>query len=659
MLGFSICAVILPWITNPVAGWRDGPEFIVSAWVLGISHPAGFPIYNALLWMSEQIPLANIAVRNHSMSAWLTLMASVCLYAAGMAFLRLLSPPVRGMSPLLAVICLVWLLLPAEIENAVQAEVYALHALFTFLISLLLFQFLRVKDTRLYVSAAFLAGLGAGNHMTLGALLFALMIAVGIRQQWSSAIRLAIAGILAGLAGLAVYAMLPVRAFINPVYNWGDPRNLTRFWHHVSDKKDASTHFSTLEGGSDKLDAWMQHLLVFSDWLSLIGLLLLVSGWLWLLWRHTRLASLCLLWCLFLLSFFIGWESGTVLTGMIGIMLLGILPIFLLLIKQWQRVGIMLSSILALCILVSSWQAGMKFFADRAMYLPRESVAKQFIALPYRATVLSSLDWFHLTNLQYLEGLRPDVTVIGLGEVLSPQYFKPLRATDIPLLQAPSIPIITEGAPSAEATKVYLTSLIGNNINNTTFFIDVKEDYNATFKDYMTKAFGFWGQHSIQRGKLDCQQIDLMLHQALREHTLEEYPASLRDKESARYLMPTIGGWLQLLTNPKFVCVDTAQYLVRWWILNMPINESPDAFYHDMAIVFLAKGYDNGAGIMFQNAYEVGKQIGVGHNFAVWLEQHDRQAEALVLYKKLFLEAGHLEDLQAMRRILQQGISLP
>ncbi|RMD62041.1 DUF2723 domain-containing protein, partial [Candidatus Parcubacteria bacterium] len=222
LLLWMFAAAILPWLLQPAAAWRDGPEFVVAAWGLGIAHPAGYPLYQSIVWLFEQFPLGDIVLRNHAFSAMFTLAAMVLLYEMAIAFVRLLAGEynMRGIRHVAGWVSLCWLVMPAQMENAVQSEAYSLFAAFTFLVAKLLFDFLRTRKLRYYVLASFLAGVGCGNHVMLGAMLFPLMLVLGVETHFRTAIRTAVAGAAAGLWGLMVYLYLPVRSRREPSFDW-------------------------------------------------------------------------------------------------------------------------------------------------------------------------------------------------------------------------------------------------------------------------------------------------------------------------------------------------------------------------------------------------------------------------------------------------------
>ena len=114
-------------------------------------------------------------------------------------------------------------------------------------------------------------------------------------------------------------------------------------------------------------------------------------------------------------------------------LLLGLVPVLVAMLSWWRKAklpAIRLASLGSVVLLLgvmflNLYQSGIAFLARRADYLPTEAVEREFLSVPYRASILASSYVFHLRTLADINGMRPDVSLIGLGDVISPQYFKP------------------------------------------------------------------------------------------------------------------------------------------------------------------------------------------------------------------------------------------
>lgn len=652
-LPWLAAAAVLPWLIQAAPAWRDGPEFVASAWGLGIAHPAGYPLYQSLVWAAEQLPLGDVAMRNHAFSALFTLMASVLLYKMALAFLRLFAQQDAAMHhPLAAWVTLCWLVMPSQIENAIQSEAYSLFACFTFLVMRLLFDFFHTGENRRYTLAVFLAGVGCGNHVMLGALLFPFLFALGKKERVLDAARLAFGGLAAGLAGLMVYAYLPVRSMREPSFDWGNPETLMRFWIQVSDQKNASAHWGTALSNSDAIFA---HLEVLLDWFGTLGLVLLLFGWIWLFLRRPRLAWLAGSSMLFLFAFFLGWTSNTVLTGALGLLLLGgCIPLLILLgMQRGRRLAKGLALALAGAMFLHLYGAGVRFLAVRSDYLPSELVRTSLLSLPYRATVLAGPAWFHLVALQDIEGLRPDVTVVGLGDIISPQFFRPLRPWHVPLLRFPSIQPPDTGELSDREKAIFFKELLFRNADRSRFYLDMDEDYVHVFFNYIqAQDAQWWAMLATHPVRNDCRRLGENLKQAL-GRMLQE-PQAISDPQFGLFLQYGYFSWFKVAMERQPRCLSVAKALLHWWKVweQDKASTRPGALENDMGTVLARMGHLRGARVLFQLAEGLGSAEGA-YNLGVMLERMGEHEKAMQQFRKTFIQYGDRKAFQRYRELLQ------
>src|SRR6266498_5363839 len=66
---FVLASSLYIWGLAPTIYWRDSPEFITAVHLLGISHPAGSPMYTLLAKPLMFLPLGSIALRVNLFSA--------------------------------------------------------------------------------------------------------------------------------------------------------------------------------------------------------------------------------------------------------------------------------------------------------------------------------------------------------------------------------------------------------------------------------------------------------------------------------------------------------------------------------------------------------------------------------------------------------------
>jgi hypothetical protein len=228
---------LAPGLTWANAG-ADGGDLITAAYMGGVAHPTGYPVYLLLARFFQFLPVGSLAFRTNLMSALATVSAAVLLY---LLVTRQLAPadshrwwPVGlisgfafGLSPL------VW-------SQAVITEVYALQSLFAVLV-LYLSTDAGLPGKNADRLRGLTLGLAMGNHLTTIFLVPAAILLNVVhrppsvppqawRLDWKSLLRqmtyLAV--------GLLAYLILPLRAASNPVVNWGDPVTFGRFWWLIS-----------------------------------------------------------------------------------------------------------------------------------------------------------------------------------------------------------------------------------------------------------------------------------------------------------------------------------------------------------------------------------------------------------------------------------------
>lgn len=287
---FIVALLVYLLTLAPTVGPVDSGELILAATLPGIAHPPGFPIYVLIGHVFSHLPVGNIAQRLNFMSALFAALSVVGLFTlvwiSGIARdIRLgeRSPkqamgrkagtqpdapplsakgrvgktvtsrqkPQRQSSAFLlipaGVGALAWAFSRSLWSYATVAEVYTLHlALLIGALALLLYWRQANRFGRrvpqvplqalpsLYL-AAFLYGLSLSNHHITSVLIApAILILLTTTAGWR--IFTSRTALIAGLClalGLLPYVYLPIRAAQNPLLNWDNPQDLTRFWWHV------------------------------------------------------------------------------------------------------------------------------------------------------------------------------------------------------------------------------------------------------------------------------------------------------------------------------------------------------------------------------------------------------------------------------------------
>ena len=228
----------------------DAGELGAAAWELGVAHPPGFP--TALIidhFVMRLLPWGEIGLRGNLASAFVAAVALGILYASAR---RLDTSPwsaaagaaLAGASGLLA-------------PHATAIEVYAGSALWTAIAVWLRAALSRTGDRRYVVGLGLLVGLGLGHHGELRLLALPLVVEGAVALTRRRELRTAGWSALAGLAGAAVIAYLPLRAAADPWRNWGDPSSAGAVWAHLTGRRIFEAYAAQI--GTFDLDAIAQY----------------------------------------------------------------------------------------------------------------------------------------------------------------------------------------------------------------------------------------------------------------------------------------------------------------------------------------------------------------------------------------------------------------
>lgn len=233
-LVFSTAFIILITFASPGMYFRDGGELASAAYVLGVPHPTGFPIFCLFTKAFDLLPIGSVFFRSNmasvAMMAFTTASAFVVIWRlteARVVYCALAAPLILLESHV------AWL-------HGTTTEVYAISSAGLALTILAFIIAAKQKDLRALVIGWMLLGLGAGAHITWpleGAV--AGVIATATTWNSMSGKRLQILGAAAlfALLGKAIVAYLPVAAARDPIMNWGDPSSWSAFIGHLTGKR--------------------------------------------------------------------------------------------------------------------------------------------------------------------------------------------------------------------------------------------------------------------------------------------------------------------------------------------------------------------------------------------------------------------------------------
>jgi hypothetical protein len=232
----------------PTISWRndggDSGELSAAAYLLGVPHPTGYPLFMLLTRPFALLPGGEVALRLNLLDALLGACAATLVTVCAALALRSL-PPRAGepawTRPVAAALGGAgFALTPLLWSQANLFEVYALNAALVGLTLALALLWRARADGRprradRYLSLiGLVSGFALAHHRTaiFTVAAVALFLAMsGQRRQIRPAWALTAALLLA--AGALFYLYLPLRALSNPPSNWGDPDTLPRFLTQV------------------------------------------------------------------------------------------------------------------------------------------------------------------------------------------------------------------------------------------------------------------------------------------------------------------------------------------------------------------------------------------------------------------------------------------
>lgn len=265
----------------------DAGELAAVASSLGIAHPTGYPFFTLLSHFVVQLPLGFSTIfQLNLLAAFLCALSIVCFFYFLLFFTtQFFSSNQRSVATelrfaqIIPALCGTVLLAFSETywSQAIAIEVYSLHTVF---LSLLLLTFVKaINSQRATVSAqqstqgnvqyssvafllfAFLLGLSFTNHLTTvllaPAFLYLFFSEFGFSKESMKKIY---AMIIPFIMGLSLYLYLPIRSSQNPLYDWGHPATLERFFWHVRGKQFSVWFFSSLDVAKEQLQYFFSHL---------------------------------------------------------------------------------------------------------------------------------------------------------------------------------------------------------------------------------------------------------------------------------------------------------------------------------------------------------------------------------------------------------------
>ncbi|MFA5779742.1 MAG: DUF2723 domain-containing protein [Elusimicrobiota bacterium] len=272
-----------------VSPFRDAGDLTASAFTLGIAHPPGYPVYVILgkIW-TILIPFGNIGYRLNIFSAFTSSLTVMMVYlivkrserkwarlnesSSSNTFFHFFS---LSFTAFISALTLAFS--TAFWRQSILAEIYSMNALFAILIVYLLLATKPNKPGNYTLLAAFLFGLGLGNHHTLVLLLPGIIYYL-LKRKKVKLLSLS----LFFLLGFSVYIFLPIRAKQQPLNNWGNPQTISSFANvlmrtdygtvKLSSRHSGAAHGNTLKDSAKMF--WQ----LFRNQFGRLGIILTASG---------------------------------------------------------------------------------------------------------------------------------------------------------------------------------------------------------------------------------------------------------------------------------------------------------------------------------------------------------------------------------------------
>jgi len=267
----------------PLIFYEDNPEFITTAFTLGISHPSGYPLINSLGNLAGLIPIGSFAFRCNLLSAFFGASAIYLFYKCAIRLTR---------DRLLSLSTALTLAFSGNFwSQAVIMEVYTLNHLLFFGICYIALSG-KLVDFRWLLLSSFLLGLGVTNHLSfsLGLFLF-VPLWLSWKKEWKYTITPKLFALLlsAGLLSWAVQLYLPARSISSSndiFFSWGRVNSLKLFIGNITG--------SIYSGSSFNLGTGYERINIFSKYIYeiptpiLIFVIFLFSYGIFRMLKHSR-----------------------------------------------------------------------------------------------------------------------------------------------------------------------------------------------------------------------------------------------------------------------------------------------------------------------------------------------------------------------------------
>jgi len=404
---------------------EDSAEFVAASHTLSVAHPSGYPTYLMTSKLFSVLPIfSSVVERINFASLFWTIAAVILLYYS---LLKIFKSKLIGfsLSFLFAIAPMVWL-------QATYAEVYALNTFFFILLFWLYLYYNKNPSRKRMYLFIFGYGLSLTNHylplalspLILGWVLYSFPLHNNFKLYpklfgfW--------------LIGLLPYLYIPIRARMEPAFNWFDGSAFNLLTFNIAYGHKISMHTVRYFA-----DVWDQFLSSF----GFLYIIVFMFGIALMLYYKHQLRTMVLA-SLALLSFglvitltngneyteFAGWFYKNLY---IPFLLVSLVPAgFALLWLSRSKYKLIFFYTALLAILIwPTMELGNRFLNnDRSEYVFLNNYSSYLLnSLPQDATLFTYHDnvvndplVFGLTYQRFVKNLRQDVTIYSLTSVLPP-----------------------------------------------------------------------------------------------------------------------------------------------------------------------------------------------------------------------------------------------
>jgi hypothetical protein len=468
--------------------WGDSPELIAAAAQAGVPHPTGYPLYMMLGHAFIRLfPLGSVAYRMNLLSAIFAALAVALIY---LIMLRLTRSRAASFAATLtfAFTQIFW-------AQAVIAEVYALHLLWSAAVLLGVLAWDATGSRRWLLAAAVLYGFSFSHHLMSALLAPALLLFAFTSRHRGQFFRELRWTVPLFLLPLAVYVYLPLAARRDPMMNWGDPGTWENFLAHVTGRQYHLAMF-----GMKRAQIWKH----FSDYTG-IGLtggsgqlvLQFTAGFLPLallgLWhlarRHRRLLALTLLiyftHVVYALNYYIYDVEVYYLPShlMVAVWIAcGLRQLGVWLGLLWRRIALAprkrpaLNRVLGTALLVmpltllsTNWSTNDHSEDWTALMYARAALA----SLKPNTILLTGGDnyFFPLLYTRYVENRRPDVMILSYYDLLRPERTRLTTRLAPAGLKVRIPPCWLHGHPNVKDHNCLLKQVVQDNVGRRPVYV--------------------------------------------------------------------------------------------------------------------------------------------------------------------------------------------